>query len=171
MKQLIQRLKHKMVKKNTKFKCALHVDIRITCSLYKLVHTSKYIHCSELFTIRKSIVHLILWNFIHVVNHVFKNQIRWAEGYHMLHIMEASSSLSSLLRIQGAIDVAQIHIYKLKVLGFVADYYFFKSNTYNMQLQVLINHHKHFLGVFIGMPGSTNHTQILNLSLIYQKVT
>ncbi len=43
VKQLIERLKHKMTKKNIKFKCALHVDIRVACSLYKSVHTFKYI--------------------------------------------------------------------------------------------------------------------------------
>jgi len=57
--------------------------------------------------------------------------------------------LSSLVRIQGAIDVVQIHIQKLKVLGFAIDYYFFKSKAYNMQLQVIINHHKHFFDVFV----------------------
>ncbi len=92
VRQLIHKLNHKLAKKNTKFKCALHVDIRVACSLYKLMHTSKHIHCSELFTIRKSTVHFILWDFIHVVNPILNNQIRWAEGYHMLHIMEVSSS-------------------------------------------------------------------------------
>jgi hypothetical protein len=101
VKQLIQKLKHKMVKKNTKFKCALHVNIKVACSLYKLMHTSKYIHCNEIFTIRKSIVHLILWDFIHVVNHVLKNQIQWAKGDHMLHIMEASSSSRTCQGFKG----------------------------------------------------------------------
>jgi hypothetical protein len=40
-----------------------------------------------------------------------------------------------------------------------------------MQLQVIINHQKHFLDAFVGMPRSMNHTQVLSLSLIYQKVT
>jgi hypothetical protein len=76
-----------------------------------------------------------------------------------------------LLGIQGAIDVAQIHIQKLKVLGFVTNYYSLKSKAYNMQLQVIINHQKHFLDAFGGMPRSMNHTRVLRLSLIYQKVT
>jgi len=79
--------------------------------------------------------------------------------------------LLNLPRIQGVIDVAQIHIEKLKVVGFAIDYYYFKSKACNMQLQIIINHHKHFLDVFVGIPGSMNHTRVLSLSLIYQKVT
>lgn len=79
--------------------------------------------------------------------------------------------LLSLLGIQGAVDVAQIHIQKLKVLSFVADYHSFKSKAYNMQFQVINNHHKHFLDVFVGILGSMNHTWILSLFFIFQKVT
>jgi hypothetical protein len=79
--------------------------------------------------------------------------------------------LLSLLGIQGVIDVAQIHIQKLKVLGFAVDYYSFKSKAYNMQLQVIINCHKHFFDVFVGMLGTMNHIRVLSLFLIYQKVT
>ncbi len=49
MRQLTKKLKHKMEKKDTKYKCAILVNIRVACSLYKLAHASKYLQCSELF--------------------------------------------------------------------------------------------------------------------------
>lgn len=69
-----------------------------------------FLQCSELFTIRKSIVHLVLCEFVQAMNHVFNNQIRWAEGDNLSCVMEGFKELSGLHGIQGAIDVAQIHI-------------------------------------------------------------
>jgi hypothetical protein len=59
VRQLIEKLKHIMEKKDTKYKCIILVSIRVACSLYKLVHALKYLQCSELFAIGKSIVHLV----------------------------------------------------------------------------------------------------------------
>lgn len=42
VRQLTKSLKHKMEKRNTKFKFAMHVGIKVTCSLYKLTHTFEY---------------------------------------------------------------------------------------------------------------------------------
>jgi len=39
-----------------------------------------------------------------------------------------------------------------------------------MQLQMIINHMKWFVDVFVGMPRSWNNTNILHLSPIYYKV-
>jgi hypothetical protein len=54
--------------------------------------------------------------------------------------MEGFKELSSLPSIQGAIEVVQIHIWKLKVF-FVGDYYS-KSKAYSMQLQAIVDHNK-----------------------------
>jgi hypothetical protein len=32
-----------MEKKDTKYRCAIHVSIRVACSLYKLAHASEYL--------------------------------------------------------------------------------------------------------------------------------
>jgi predicted CoA-binding protein len=55
-------------------------------------------------------------------------------------IMEGFKQVSTLPRIQRAIDVVQIHIQTSKVLAFTVDYYSFKSKAYNMQLQVIIDY-------------------------------
>jgi hypothetical protein len=52
------------------------MNIKVACSLYKLAHVSKYLQCSELFAIRTYIMHLMMHEYIHVVNEfLIKNQI------------------------------------------------------------------------------------------------
>jgi hypothetical protein len=55
------------------YKCVNLVGIRIACALYKLAHKVEYFHYSEMFTISKSTIHMVLQKFVHVVNVVFKN--------------------------------------------------------------------------------------------------
>jgi predicted CoA-binding protein len=48
--------------------------------------------------------------------------------------MEGFKDLSRLLKIQGAIDVVQIHIQKPRVQASIEEYYSYKSKAYNMQM-------------------------------------
>jgi hypothetical protein len=56
--------------------------------LYKLAHGYEYLQCNELFVVGKSNVHLMLWEFVHVVNDVFTDQIQWPEGGVLLNVLE-----------------------------------------------------------------------------------
>lgn len=49
VRQLTKKLKHKMEKKDTKYKFAIFVSIKVARSLYKLAHASEYLQCSEFF--------------------------------------------------------------------------------------------------------------------------
>ncbi len=49
------------------------MNMKVVCSLYKLAHASKYLQCNEFFVLGKSIVHLVLCKFLHVMNDFFKN--------------------------------------------------------------------------------------------------
>ncbi len=60
MFQLTKKLKHLMQKKDTWCTFVVPIGICVDCSLYKLVHGIEYLHCSELFAIGKSLVHLVL---------------------------------------------------------------------------------------------------------------
>ncbi len=55
------------------YKCVMLVGIQIACTLYKLAHEVEYFHCSEMFTISKSTIHMVWQKFVHVMNVVFKN--------------------------------------------------------------------------------------------------
>jgi hypothetical protein len=75
------------------------MGIKVAFSLYKLAHDSIYLQWNELFVIRKSNVHLILFKFVHMMNHFFKNQIWWPWGDSVSNVMEGFKELSSLLGI------------------------------------------------------------------------
>jgi hypothetical protein len=64
VKQLSERMKHKMETQDANYKCAILVNIRVTCLLYKLVDAIDFLQCNELFVIGKSTIHLVFQNFI-----------------------------------------------------------------------------------------------------------
>ncbi len=77
--------------------------------------------------------------------------------------------MCGLPRVNGVIDITQIHIQKPRG-PFVGDYFSFKSKGFNMHLEVVIDHWKQFRNIFVGMPSSMNKTHILQLSSLYHKV-
>ncbi len=115
VRQPIKRLKHKMEKKDMRYRCIILMNIKVACLLYKLAHASHYLQCNEFFIIGKSTVHLVLCEFMHAMNKVFKNLIQWAQGNNLFHVMEGFKEFSRMSSIQRAIDVFQIHIPTPKV--------------------------------------------------------
>jgi hypothetical protein len=86
-----------------------------------------------LFAIGKSIVHVVLWEFVFAINVVCKNQIQWLEGEDLLEVVAGFKNFCGLPFVDGAINV--IHIRIQKPIGpFIGYYYFFKSETFTMQL-------------------------------------
>lgn len=67
------RLKHSMEKKDIHYQYVVLVRIWVACSLCKLAHGAKYLQCSEQFAINKSIVHLVLQEFMFFMNILFQN--------------------------------------------------------------------------------------------------
>jgi hypothetical protein len=61
--------------------------------------------CDQEITIGKSIIRLVLWEFLHAFNDVFNNQIQWDE---INSLLNAFKEFVGLPCIQGAIDVPQI---------------------------------------------------------------
>jgi hypothetical protein len=77
-----------MENKNTKFWFAKLVGIHVACGLYKLVYTSQYLHRFEPFIIKKSIImHLVLHEFFHALNAVFRIQVKWLKGNDLVDII------------------------------------------------------------------------------------
>ncbi len=72
MRQLTQKLNHKM-KKDIRYMFVVLMNMKVVCSLYKLARASKYLQCNKFFVIGKSIVHLVLCKFLHVMNDFLKN--------------------------------------------------------------------------------------------------
>jgi hypothetical protein len=153
------------------YKCAILVSIKVACLLFKLVDAIDFLQCSELFANKKSTIHLVLQELIYAVNEIFKNQAWWLECDNLMQMMEGFKDLLGPPRIQRAIDATQIHVQKPKSNVLITNYYSFKSKGYNLQFQVIVDHKKRFIDIFVGMSRSMNDVRMLCLSSIYWKAT
>jgi len=94
----------------------------VACSFYKLFRRVEYFQCNKRFAIGKSTMHLVLHEFIHAINVVFKNQIKWPKGEDLLKVTIGFKNLFGLQYLYGAINVMQIHMQNPKGI-FVGNYY------------------------------------------------
>ncbi len=158
-----------MHKKDMHYQFIVFVGIHVDCSLYKLVHGDVYLHWNKLLAIGESTIHVVLQEFLFVINIACKNQIQWCEGEDWVEIVVGFEKNCGLPSIHGTIDVIHIHIEKPNG-PFARDYYSFKSNTFNIQLQTMVDHWGQFKNVFVGMPRLMNDVHNLGISSLYRKV-
>jgi hypothetical protein len=76
--------------------------------------------------------------------------------------MEDFREWCDLPGVVGAINGTHFDIRKPHHL--LEDYFYFKSGGYSMQCQAVVDREKHFLDVYVGMPGSTNDCRMLKRS-------
>jgi len=88
-----------------------------------------------------------------------------------MQMMEGFKDLLGLPRIQRTIDTTEIHIQKPKSNVIIANYYSLKSKGYSLQFQMIVDHKKRFIDIFVEMPRSMNDAKMLCLSSIYWKAT
>ncbi len=113
------------------------------------LHGVEFLHYSGMFIIHKSIVNMVLWEIICVINFVFKNQIKWPKWNNLIEVMFTFKKLYGLPSIHGVyIDAIQIYIQKLWG-SFVGNYIFLKSKTYNMQLQTMVDCWRTYLRIVL----------------------
>jgi hypothetical protein len=86
------------------------MSLHVGCSLYKLVHAFKYLSCSELFDIKKSIVHFVLHEFVCTMNFVLKNQLKWPEGNDLIDVMDGFKDFYGMPLVHGNTNAMQIHV-------------------------------------------------------------
>jgi hypothetical protein len=67
--------------------------------------------------------------------------------------------------VAGAIDGTHIHIRKPYVGP--KDYFYFKSSGYTIQMQAVVDRHKRFLDVTVGMPGTIHDSRMLRRSALF----
>ncbi len=168
--QITKKLKPLIQRKDTKYRSAILVGIRVMCSLYKISHGIDYLQYGEMFAIGKSLVNMVLRDFIFTINEVFKNQVQCPQGEDSSQVMIRFKDLYGLLLVHGAMDCTHIHIHK-PACAFVADFYSYKLKAHNLQFQVVVDHDKHFCDVFVGLSSSMNDSRIMWLSNFYQEVT
>lgn len=121
------------------------MNIYVAYSLYKLAHVSKYLHCSELFAIEKSTIHLVLHEFMCAMNIVLKNQMKWPKGNDLIEVMARFKNFYDMSSVHGTIDATRIHVQKLTTKIFATNFYFFKSKGYIIHMEDVVDHQKELL--------------------------
>jgi hypothetical protein len=61
-----------LMKQDTHYQSIIPIEIWVSCAIYKLAHRVNFLICNELFAISKSIMSLMLHEFVEVVNIIFK---------------------------------------------------------------------------------------------------
>ena len=154
-------------KKDTKYRLAIPVLVRVACTLFKLTHGASLFICSEMFAIGKSTVSLVLHDIVQAINMTVRSEIAWPSGEKMRETEARFHALCGLPGVLGAIDGTHISISKPRV-GPI-DYYYFKSGGHTLNCQAVVNSNKRFLDLFLGIPGSTNDARMLRRSSLYNK--
>jgi hypothetical protein len=68
------------------------------------------------------------------MNFVLKNQMKWLQGNDLIEVMDEFKDHYGMPLFHGATYAMQIYVQKLKAQIFVANFHFFKSKGYNIQL-------------------------------------
>ena len=164
---LSELLKPSMYKKDTKYRLAIPMLVRVACTLFKLTHGASLFICSEMFAIGRSTVSLVLRDVVQAINITLRSEIAWLTGEKMVETEAAFHDLCGLPRVLGAIDGMHVSISKPRFGS--ADYFYFKSRGYSLNCQAVVDSNKRFLDLFLEMPGSTNDSWMLHRSCLYNK--
>ena len=155
--------------KDTRYRYAIPIEVRVTTILYKLAHGVNILTYLELFAIGHSTVGCAIREVVNSINIVFRSQISWAEGDELLQVMSDFKSWCHMPGVVGAIDCTHVHIVKPQIL-YPEDYYYHKSGGYSIIAQAVVDSRKRFIDLYMGMPGSTNDARTLRRSALYANV-
>jgi len=133
---IVNKLKPLITKKDTMYRFAIPIEVRVACVIHKLSHGSNMLTCNELFAIGTSIVGLVIHEVVKVVNIMFKSLIAWPMGLKMEDVMLEFKELCGLPSVQGVLNNTHILIFKPK-LDFVENYYFHEIGGYLAVTQVV----------------------------------
>jgi len=136
--------------------------------IFKLAQGANFLTCSEMFAIRKSIVSLVLHEFVVIFISTYNDLIILPQGEAMAIVMDDFKVWCGLLNVQGAID--GMHISILKHVLFLEDYYYHKLDGYSLVAQAIVDCKKRFTNVFVGLLGSVNDWRVLCEFVLYRKV-
>jgi hypothetical protein len=84
-----------------------------------------------------------------------------------VNVLHNFEEFCGLPAVAGTIDGMHIHIHKPYVGS--EDYFNFKSSRYTIQMQAVVDRHKRFLDVAVGMPGSTHDSHMLRRFALFQQ--
>lgn len=142
------------VQKNTKYRVAIPIFILVACTFFKLTHSANLTVCLEMFAVGRSTVCKMMREVVHAINNSLKHKISWPSAQKIRMNQAKFADMCSLLAVIGAIDSMQISVAKPNYC--IANYYYFKLGGYSMNCQAIVDAHKRFIDLYIGILGSTN---------------
>jgi hypothetical protein len=77
------RLRDYMQKRDTHYRLAVPVEVRVCAALYKLAQGANILSCSEKFAIGKSTVSVVICEVVGALNNIFGDLIHWPRGNEM----------------------------------------------------------------------------------------
>lgn len=162
---LAELLKARVSRKDTKYRLAILVLVWVACTLFKLTHRATLRICSEMFTIGRSTISLVLREVVQAINIILRSEILWPSREKLLNTEVGFKQLCGLRGIVRAIDGTDISISKSKCAS--ADYFYFKWRGFTLNCQAVVDNNKCFLDLFLGIPSSTNDSRVLWRSSLY----
>jgi hypothetical protein len=99
------------------------------------------------------------------VNETLRHELTWPNGQKLLDCQLRFRDLCGMLGLVGAID--GMHIAILKPNSGAQDYHYFKSGGYTLNCQAVVDSHKRFIDLYLGMPASTNDSYVIRRSSLY----
>jgi hypothetical protein len=111
-------------------------------------------------------IFLVLHEFVDAFISKYRFLISWRRGEAMKLVVDEFQTWCGFSNVQGAID--DTHISIVKPFAYPKDYYYRKSNEYNVVAQVIIDCKKKLIDVFVGFPRSVNDLKVLCKFALYR---
>jgi len=108
----------------------------------------------------------ILKDVVHAINNTLRHELSWSRGEWIQQIEEDFYNLCNLLGIMGAIDGTHVSISKPQ--NCLVDYFYFKSRSYMLNCQAIVDNKKRFFNLYLRMLDSTNDSRMLRHSSLYE---
>ena len=140
-------LKPIVEKKDTKYRLAILVLVRVACTLFKLTHGASLFICSKMFAVGRSTVSTVLRDVVYAINVTLRSEIAWPSREKLVETELGFYDLYGLPGVVGAIDGTHVSINKPRFGS--ADYYYFKSGGYSLNCQAVVDSKKRFLDLFL----------------------
>jgi hypothetical protein len=101
-------LQESIQKKDTHYRLAVPVEVRVCAYLYKLAHGANLLACSEKFAIGKSTVSVVIREVEAALNTCFGDLISWPRGDEMREVMLDFKRFCGMPSVHGALDCTHI---------------------------------------------------------------
>jgi hypothetical protein len=162
---LAEMLRPQIQRRDTRYRLAIPVLVRVCCTLFKLAQGCSIFICFEFFAVGKTTVSQMLRDTVYAINETLRHKLTWPNGQKLLDCQLRFRDLCGMPGLVGAIDGMHVAISKPQ---FGAEgYYYFKSSGYSLNCQAVVDSHKCFMDLYLGMLGSTNNSRILRRSSLY----